>query len=47
MSGMGITVSTTGRIFKGQKNGVSGEEGYLAWERLPNSALMKVKNQVS
>ncbi|XP_053649511.2 alkaline phosphatase isoform X3 [Cherax quadricarinatus] len=39
--GMGVTVSTAGRILKGQKKGVSGEEGYLAWERFPNMALLK------
>ncbi|KAK4311817.1 hypothetical protein Pmani_016712 [Petrolisthes manimaculis] len=39
--GMGVTVNTAGRILKGQKAGRSGEEGYLAWERFPNSALLK------
>ncbi|KAG7165232.1 Alkaline phosphatase, tissue-nonspecific isozyme-like 5, partial [Homarus americanus] len=38
--GMGITVSTVGRIFKGQKKGVSGEEGHLVWERFPNVGLI-------
>ncbi|KAK3866893.1 hypothetical protein Pcinc_027603 [Petrolisthes cinctipes] len=38
---MGVTVNTAGRILKGQKAGRSGEEGYLAWERFPNTALLK------
>ncbi|KAK8728668.1 hypothetical protein OTU49_009083 [Cherax quadricarinatus] len=42
--GMGVTVSTAGRILKGQKKGVSGEEGYLVWERFPNMALLKTYN---
>lgn len=42
--GMGITVNTAGRIFKGQKKGLNGEEGYLAWERFPNAALLKTYN---
>ncbi|XP_071535264.1 alkaline phosphatase-like [Panulirus ornatus] len=40
--GMGITTSTAARIYKEQKrNGHSGEEGYLAWERFPHTALIK------
>ncbi|XP_037773670.1 alkaline phosphatase-like [Penaeus monodon] len=40
--GMGITPSVAGRIYKGQRReGSSGEEGYLAWERFPNMGLMK------
>ena len=39
---MGITVSTAGRIYKGQTLGNSGEENFLHWERLPNMALLKV-----
>nr|XP_045594863.1 alkaline phosphatase-like [Procambarus clarkii] len=42
--GMGVTVATAGRILKGQKEGVSGEEGYLVWERFPNNALLKTYN---
>ncbi|XP_068249172.1 alkaline phosphatase-like [Palaemon carinicauda] len=42
--GMGITVNTAGRILKGQKQGNSGEEGYLVWERFPNIGLMKTYN---
>ncbi|CAL4067492.1 unnamed protein product, partial [Meganyctiphanes norvegica] len=42
--GMGITASTAGRIYKGQKNGMHGEEGYLAWERFPNMGLLKTYN---
>ena len=40
--GMGITASTAARIYKGQKKGFNGEEGYLSWERFPNMALLKV-----
>ncbi|XP_064096244.1 alkaline phosphatase-like isoform X2 [Macrobrachium nipponense] len=40
--GMGITVNTVSRIYKGQKkNGYSGEEGHLVWEKFPNIALLK------
>ncbi|RXG52348.1 Alkaline phosphatase, tissue-nonspecific isozyme [Armadillidium vulgare] len=42
--GMGVTVSTAGRIFKGQKKGFSGTEEYLAWEKFPNHALIKTYN---
>ncbi|KAK4307956.1 hypothetical protein Pmani_020316 [Petrolisthes manimaculis] len=42
--GMGVTANTAGRILKGQKAGRSGEEGYLAWERFPNTALLKTYN---
>ena len=40
--GMGITAATAARIYKGQKKGMHGEEGFLEWERFPNSALIKV-----
>ena len=43
--GMGITASTAARIYKGQQKGMNGEEGYLAWERFPNMALLKVCNE--
>ncbi|XP_045127003.1 alkaline phosphatase-like [Portunus trituberculatus] len=43
--GMGITTNTAARIFKGQKLGMNGEEGYLSWERFPNVALMKTYNE--
>ncbi|XP_064096250.1 alkaline phosphatase-like [Macrobrachium nipponense] len=39
--GMGITVNTAGRIYKGQKQGNSGEEGHLVWEKFPNLGLIK------
>ncbi|XP_071535397.1 alkaline phosphatase-like [Panulirus ornatus] len=39
--GMGVTVGTAGRILKGQKQGMSGEEGHLVWEKFPNIALLK------
>ncbi|KAK3868630.1 hypothetical protein Pcinc_025993 [Petrolisthes cinctipes] len=42
--GMGVTVNTAGRIMKGQKEGKSGEEGYLVWDRFPNVALLKTYN---
>ncbi|XP_069961261.1 alkaline phosphatase-like [Cherax quadricarinatus] len=42
--GMGITAVTAARIYKGQKSGMNGEEGYLAWERFPNIALLKTYN---
>ncbi|KAG7168849.1 Alkaline phosphatase, tissue-nonspecific isozyme-like 3 [Homarus americanus] len=42
--GMGITANTAGRIYKGQKKGMNGEEGYLTWERFPNAALLKTYN---
>ncbi|XP_068248900.1 alkaline phosphatase-like [Palaemon carinicauda] len=42
--GMGITATTAGRIFKGQKQGHAGEEGYLVWERFPNIGLLKTYN---
>ncbi|XP_069991183.1 alkaline phosphatase-like [Penaeus vannamei] len=42
--GLGITVGTASRILKGQRQGHSGEEGYLLWERFPNVGLMKTYN---
>ncbi|ROT70919.1 putative alkaline phosphatase, partial [Penaeus vannamei] len=42
--GMGITANTAARIFKGQKKGMNGEEGYMTWERFPNAALLKTYN---
>ncbi|XP_068235930.1 alkaline phosphatase, tissue-nonspecific isozyme-like [Palaemon carinicauda] len=39
--GMGITVNTAGRIYKGQKKNKHGEEGFLTWETFPNAALLK------
>ncbi|XP_018019831.1 membrane-bound alkaline phosphatase isoform X2 [Hyalella azteca] len=41
---MGISTITAGRIFKGQKEGKSGEEGYLSFERFPDMALLKTYN---
>ncbi|XP_053648046.1 alkaline phosphatase-like [Cherax quadricarinatus] len=41
--GMGVVASTAARIYKEQKrHRRSGEEGYLAWERFPHTALLKV-----
>ncbi|XP_037774007.1 alkaline phosphatase-like [Penaeus monodon] len=42
--GLGITVGTASRILKGQRQGYSGEEGYLVWERFPNIGLLKTYN---
>lgn len=42
LTGMGITATTAGRIFKGQKKGVSGEEQNLVWEKFFNAAFIKV-----
>ncbi|KAK3866890.1 hypothetical protein Pcinc_027600 [Petrolisthes cinctipes] len=42
--GMGVTANTAGRILKGQKAGRSGEEGFLVWEKFPNTALLKTYN---
>ncbi|XP_063595764.1 uncharacterized protein LOC134772650 [Penaeus indicus] len=42
--GLGITVGTASRILKGQRQGYSGEEGYLLWERFPNIGLIKTYN---
>ncbi|MEG3766867.1 alkaline phosphatase, partial [Alteromonas sp. 14N.309.X.WAT.G.H12] len=42
--GMGISTLTASRIRKGQLAGELGEEGYLAWERFPNTALVKTYN---
>ncbi|XP_071524104.1 alkaline phosphatase-like [Panulirus ornatus] len=39
--GMGVTANTAARIYKGQKMGMSGEEGHLIWERFPNVGLLK------
>ena len=41
---MGMTINTAARIYKGQKQGVSGEEGYLAWDTLPDMGFVKVIN---
>ncbi len=42
--GMGISTLTASRIRKGQLAGEMGEEGYLAWERFPGTALVKTYN---
>lgn len=42
--GMGISTLTASRIRKGQLAGELGEEGYLAWEQFPNTALVKTYN---
>lgn len=42
--GMGLSTITTGRIFKGQSKGQSGEEYKLAFENFPNTGFSKVDN---
>ncbi|XP_077988501.1 alkaline phosphatase, tissue-nonspecific isozyme-like [Glandiceps talaboti] len=39
--GMGVATVTSARIYKGQQEGKNGEEGYLAFEKLPRTALIK------
>ncbi|KAF6209305.1 hypothetical protein GE061_015051 [Apolygus lucorum] len=40
--GMSLTTVSTSRIYKGQLNGGSGEEGSLFFEDFPNTGLVKV-----
>ena len=40
--GMGVSTVTGGRIFAGQKKGMSGEEHMLSFERFPSLGLAKV-----
>ena len=43
--GMGLNTVTAARIYKGQsRQGVSGEEASLAWERFPSMGLLKVRS---
>jgi len=42
--GMGVSTLTAARILEGQRNGELGEEGYLAFEEFPYSALVKTYN---
>ena len=42
--GMGVSTLTASRIYSGQKAGKSGEEGYLAFEQFPYTALVKTYN---
>ncbi|PIK58321.1 hypothetical protein BSL78_04762, partial [Apostichopus japonicus] len=42
--GMDITTQTAARIFKGQRKGETGEEGYLRWHKFPYVALSKTYN---
>ena len=39
--GMGVQTHTAARIYKGQKNGKSGEEEILEWEKFPYSGQSK------
>ena len=45
--GMDITTITASRIYGGQKQGKSGEENKLTFEKFPNVALSKVRSFVS
>ena len=42
--GMGVSTLTAARILQGQRNGASGEEGYLSFEEYPYTALVKTYN---
>ena len=42
--GMGVSTLTASRILKGQMAGEMGEEGYLAFEEFPYTALVKTYN---
>ena len=42
--GMGVSTVTAARILEGQKQGRTGEEHYLSFERFPNVALVKTYN---
>lgn len=42
--GMGVSTVTAARIFDGQSQGMTGEEHWLAFERFPNTALVKTYN---
>lgn len=42
--GMGVSTVTAARILEGQRRGEPGEEGWLAFERLPHTALIKTYN---
>jgi alkaline phosphatase len=42
--GMGVSTVTAARIFEGQQRGEPGEENFLAWEKFPDTALVKTYN---
>ncbi|GAB0092439.1 Alkaline phosphatase [Sergentomyia squamirostris] len=42
--GMGMPTITAGRIYKGQKNSQSGEEGHVSFDLFPNIGLAKTYN---
>lgn len=42
--GMGVSTVTAARILEGQQRGLSGEENYLSFERLPYTAVTKTYN---
>lgn len=44
--GMGVSTVTAGRILKGQKEGHSGEEYRLSFEKFPYVALAKVSTRM-
>lgn len=40
--GMGLATITAARILKGQRQGQTGEEAVLGWDKFPATALAKV-----
>ncbi|EDV26294.1 Alkaline phosphatase, tissue-nonspecific isozyme [Trichoplax sp. H2] len=42
--GMSLTTVTAARIYQGQRDGKSGEEGQLSWEHYPHTGLAKTYN---
>lgn len=42
--GMGMTTVTAARILKGQKQGMTGEEGQLSFDSFESIALSKVRS---
>lgn len=40
--GMGLATISAARILKGQLENTTGEEGYLYFEKYPNTGLLKV-----
>lgn len=45
--GLGLVTLTASRIFKGQRQGKSGESSHLAWDKFPAVALAKVGHPVT
>jgi alkaline phosphatase len=44
--GMGVSTVTAARIFQGQRQNKTGEEGLLFFERFPNIAHAKVRRNI-